>query len=370
MKRLLALGIVALIGCAHKAGPPPVEAVKADEPPVANDFAGNVTLCAKDVAASCYAVGQAYSTGAFENETVEKDRVKSAEAFAKACAAKHAEACHMSGHALFEGWAGEPNAEAGLATLGTACELGSGDACYDVAQTQWDNGDYTNGIAGLERACELTSSKGCAALGFYYVRNSVPDKTRALQAVTVLDKACARGDGPSCAAVGTMYEKGEPMANLERNTTRAVESYERACQLNGMYGCVELAKLYQDGVGDVPADFERATELYTTACDAENPVGCMWLAELTRDKDPQRADTAHTRACSVAPQFCVDVGDVYAKKDKRKASEFYTRGCDADDSDACEKLAGVTRDTKAAKALYAKACKLKPENKNACKRGK
>ena len=113
----------------------------------------------------------------------------------------------------------------------------------------------------------------------------------------------------------------------------------RNCEAQNGKDCTELGRMYfsSSGIG-VQQDLEKAAEYYTKGCDLQD-----------------------TFACEDLEWFYIGQG---VDKDYAKAAEYYAKGCDLQDTFACEGLEwfyigqGVDKDYAKAAEYYAKRCDL------------
>jgi TPR repeat protein len=96
-----------------------------------------------------------------------KDVTKAATLFAKACDRKDSNGCVASAVTYLQGAGVEPDRPKAAALLGTACNLGSGLGCFDLAQimastdsARYDlKTDLTAARAVFERSCGLNEPR-------------------------------------------------------------------------------------------------------------------------------------------------------------------------------------------------------------------
>ena len=117
-----------------------------------------------------------------------------------------------------------------------------------------------------------------------------------------------------------------------------VESYQAACVAGDGKGCLELASVYEFGLGGVEKDEKRATQLYAKACQSST------TAELRR-------------------QSCTTAGHRYRSasgvaKNEAKAAALFDLGCDADEPISCINLAQQYETGKGIAADRARAAQL------------
>ncbi len=74
-----------------------------------------------------------------------------------------------------------------------------------------------------------------------------------------------------CNYLGWMYEYGK---GVDKNLTKAVELYKKACKGKYYYACINLGFLYRDGRGVEKNSF-KALELFKRACKHGSKKGCQ-----------------------------------------------------------------------------------------------
>jgi len=224
--------------------------------------------CAAGSARSCSEVAAAYAAG----QVVNADPEQAASYFEKACQAGDATACNTFAEALLSGRGLWPNAERGVQLATRACEQ-DGANCLTLARLHRTGGllekDLQRARSLYERACQAAPQRGCPALWSFVLEFGTPAELS--RAVKELARSCEEGRGFACADVGNAYRYGR---GVERDTDRAQQHFERACELDG--NCEGLADLAQ--ASGQKADATRARELYERACfEARKWSACFKL---------------------------------------------------------------------------------------------
>lgn len=255
-------------GCsAPPAGPP----VAADAPPVieasnpARARSGSEPIGDADPEAQqCLAIGADAATDA-------PCRQEDPAACAARCRAGDASACRTFAGTLDDG---EAACRTKLRRL--ACDRQELAACTDLAAS----GATDDAAALAERACEGRYARGCWVWGLV-----TEDEAKAVEHY---DRACELGDAEGCVAAAARYNGGE---GVDRNPQTGAERLERACELGHLDACVDLGLARMFGRG-VPRDVARARQLFEQVCglDGEGDGGrsCATLAALS----PQLATSA------------------------------------------------------------------------------
>lgn len=134
------------------------------------------------------------------------------------------------------------------------CDNGDVRGCYGLAQMyRIGQGVEENNATALKlytQACEGGFSAGCISVEDEY-----------------LAKACANGNAFTCSQLGDRYT----YEGKDRNYSKAIKLYTKACDNGDASGCVGLAGIYKEGKG-VKQDYAKAVELYTQARDSKSVV--------------------------------------------------------------------------------------------------
>jgi TPR repeat protein len=75
-----------------------------------------------------------------------------------------------------------------------------------------------------------------------------------------------------------MYETNK---GIKQDYFKALEYFQKACELNSGGGCSNLGVAYKHGNG-VKQDYFKAVEYYRKACDLKNKLGCENYAKLKK----------------------------------------------------------------------------------------
>lgn len=121
------------------------------------------------------------------------------------------------------------------------------------------------------------------------------------------------------------------------NYDKAFENFKKSCYMdNSMDGCLNLAFMYERGKG-MKIDLDKAIGIYKKTCDKGDLKSCSTIADIYEEiKNPKQSSVYRKKACeSGYIKDCLYVGSYhesgnYAKKDYKKALEYYNKGCNAD----------------------------------------
>ncbi len=82
--------------------------------------------------------------------------------------------------------------------------------------------------------------------------------------------------GRECAVLGAAYFKG---TGVKQDYVKAVEFFQKACDLDEGSGCTNLGIAYEYGKG-VRKSINKALKYYGKACDLKFALGCEYYAKL------------------------------------------------------------------------------------------
>ena len=131
---------------------------------------------------------------------------------------------------------------------------------------------------------------------------------RFTEARQLLERACSAGDMESCNQLAFFYERGK---GTERNPSRALALFQKACEGKSANACVNLASRYLNGIDGVAKSPGQSAKWAEKACDygavrytpfAQLMTYCVALVNLYRSGDVAEQDIpkAHAvldRAC-------------------------------------------------------------------------
>jgi TPR repeat protein len=184
-----------------------------------------------------------------------------------------------------------------------------------------------------------------------------------------LKAGCLSGDVNRCAQLGEMYATGT--GGVERDTVRAAEMFQRACDGGASDVCNTLGEIYEKS-SDLEGGIARATQMYQRACNGGSSAGCLNLGLVYASQDDfTTAVGLFDRSCTGGwAAGCHRLAQCYqqgegVRADIVKALTLFGQACDGEFLDACTTAAqiyasgqGVPPDAAAATALYGKAIKV------------
>ncbi len=256
---------------------------------------------------------------------------------------------------------------ADLADCEAQCKLGSLASCA-IAGHAYQIGrgvrvDVARAHALLTHACDGGSAQGCYRLAEMREHDGALDEARDLY-----DRSCRSGWLPGCESLGQLAASG-PNARAD-----AALLFRRACAGGNYESCASLGKLHELGLGVVQSDAE-ATRLYALACSSgATRRACVNLSAMIErghglQQDPARAIVILDDSCrNGASDSCSALSLHYFEgrgvtRDPIKGVELLVRACEGNDRGSCLPLAmryqggiGVAKDGARAKTYFARAC--------------
>ncbi len=273
--------------------------------------------CDMGLPAACTMAGQV------EHETAsnEKDHIRAARMFAKACRAGDDLACERTGMALgplSRANSTEPDGVMTFALLamGEECRHPGGEqACVDAAQllgAQDGPGiDLFAARAYGARACEKEASERCTGVAMLPAGNRTSDETfqrsnllcatgwaggcdalleplmeesvgvDAKRHLDALVAACDERVGIACADLGLFYSQGPESA---RNPGAAYRYMRYGCDAFVAKACFAFGVMHKKGIGG-RIDETRAVSLVGHACELGSPKACATLARIAGESE-------------------------------------------------------------------------------------
>lgn len=263
--------------------------------------------CEKNDLDSCNNLGMMYKRG----KGVWKSKSKAIKLFRKSCTATFLTPCANLAIEYIDGE--DIGMDMGIVKerIEKDCKNGNAESCFALALMY----DYGKGVAtNHSKAAKLyqkalNSSVGDFSkyfLGFLYLNGMGVKKNtnKAKQLYKDVDwlminyiyKISIQNDGMVFFAkdydrlegyFGTLCDNGSSREcfdlgmiskNSEKNF-KAFEYFEKSCKLGNSNGCLQLAKMYTDGIG-VKQNTTEAKRIYGELCDKKNEEGCKQYKKL------------------------------------------------------------------------------------------
>ena len=173
---------------------------------------------------------------------------------------------------------------------------------------------------------------------------------------------CKEGKAYDCEIVAEYYEE-------KGSRKKAINYYEKSCELGNYSACEKLVELYSVGDADTKKDetkaqiyFDKLIEILQKQCDKSNQcveLGRYYYTGRYVEQNKTMAKEYFDKACEKEKLYCKAAGDIYFEaKDYKQAQIYYDRACD-NGSGYCEKAGNKyfeIKDYKQAKIYYHKAC--------------
>lgn len=157
------------------------------------------------------------------------------------------------------------------------------------------------------------------------------------RAMKVLKPKCQDGILSACNDLGISLQS-------TNQHQKAIQFYQKACDLGYQYSCTNLANAYLKGQG-VSKDEKRAEQIYKNSCASGGAYSCYFLGEFYRvNQNFSSAASAYTNGCKLGDMpSCVNLGGLYelgagVKQDKQKAINIYKNACQKSELAGCENL--------------------------------
>jgi len=225
----------------------------------------------------------------------------------------------------------------------------------------------------IEKCLKENKIESCYEAGTLY-----SNENRMKEAFQMYTKACDGGDSNSCANVGLMYAIGK---GVEKNTQKAKEILRMACSKDAeSMACINLkyvnnhnrgSYVWMHGEKGTLTSDHQPVKVHAKACEKGSARDCIEagfcyeVGDLAK-KDTKKAIEFYKRACELNLSIgCSNTAILYVKNQNfTKSREFFKKACNNNDAKACHSLAvmydegqGVVIDKKRAEKLYKKACK-------------
>ena len=229
-----------------------------------------------------------------------------------------------------------------------ACDEGNAFACYYAGLALRGGVDQSRDViaarAVLGRACELKHQEACVELGSM-LRDGEGGDADPTRARALFEGACEGGDARGCYLSGaTLHDGGAAFA------AKALEAFERGCELSSGPACLAAGILVSDFEGDGAAgDFVRGRALFERACDLDQGTGCFNLGVLLNAGQGGPADAGgarlgFARGCErKEPRACHALGLMVmagqgGEPDEAAGAKVLGMACDLGHAPACRKL--------------------------------
>ncbi len=187
--------------------------------------------------------------------------------------------------------------------LEAVCKGGDGFACFRLAELhQHGRGgpaDLDQAVLLYAESCEKAYGEGCERRANLAAEGHGGPELELEFAV----KACARDRPLACLRGANQLNIGR---GIERDATKAIELFQKACGLAELDGCTAAGDLLSDPEG-TPEAKARSYAAYNTACKRHNAYGCLKVGVAFHEgvgvpASPEAARTHFARACEFADE--------------------------------------------------------------------
>lgn len=275
------------------------EHYRSDDRAKANPFFEKACEGGEPVA--CNALGFSYEKGL----GVTADPARARTLYENGCQLGDGAACRNAGVLRRDGTGGEADAKTAASFFDKACEKGDAPGCYEagvaLAGGLGVEKSYKSAAAAFEKACKGKVEEACALLGAVLVEGGDGLEKNEARGVSLLIDGCKRDDAQACGNLAVLSSRkvvDDPTA--EKRAAWA----EKACSGKNATGCIELALLFEKGLGGKKRDLKQALFYQITACDLDSAMACNTSAEMMEKgigiaKNPERAAESYARACKL-----------------------------------------------------------------------
>lgn len=265
----------------------------------------------KGSAEACFAEGQLQRVKSAKRAP---DAAAARAAYAAGCEKGHARACVEHYELNRHGWGGMIDLDAAARSAQRACELGSAAGCAAIAETKLNAvgtaHDPVGGRifaaqarAGLEKDCKSGDALSCWFVGIFGQMRLYPEALETsgfAAAAKALAPRCENDDAWACSLLGLQYELGW---GVGVDLTKGVALSRRSCDLGDGAACNVVANDYANERG-VAKDGQVALRYAKLGCDAGSQWACnsvCWW--LTRSNGVEKDEAAARLACEKAERL-------------------------------------------------------------------
>jgi TPR repeat protein len=265
--------------------------------------------CAGKDTSSCTNLGALLLTGT----GIDPDPIRASELFRQSCTAGSGEACHYLGGQYLLGIGVKTNPELARAHNLTACQRNVAAACGHLGGMVEHGFGYEPDLKMAAkmrgRACDGGDIYSCTKLGYIFEdgRGHPVDKKRAGELYL---KACKGDESMGCFRLGELVRTGAiPDAHgngAEPMYARSIELASKACQAGQAFDCLtvadalfatdqksEASTLYRNAIGTLKSQCDRGD--FTTCLELER----LYLDGLGTDINAETAALFRAKACAL-----------------------------------------------------------------------
>ena len=269
------------------------------------------------------------------------------------CAKGDVASCAGAALLLQEGWVVEKNETKAQASLEKGCKAKDPTSCSALWMSPlWKlenpaREEAQSAKASLAAACDAGQVRACEALAAYSLRRleRLHEQSERRQVVQHSAVACNLGSQLGCMFLAVMDGNG---LGESQNKQKGVDALRKQCSAGFLPACGEVAWIFAHGIA-VDKDPNKAAEFYRDTCANGALRACILLGSLlwSNEVSPRPNESAFMlfqKACNGGePNGCYGVASAYnsgrgVEQNVRRAIEFYELACDRGEPLACHEL--------------------------------
>lgn len=249
---------------------------------------------------ACNKLGNLYNSGM----GVKQDLAKSVELFGRACQGNIPYACTNLGIKYRVDFFGvkQDNAKA-VEYFSKACSMGDPNGCHMLAVMYYDGieveRDYSKAVKLYEKACDsIYGSMSCyEVIKICNIDNNI--KESYIDLALSYARSCENNDMQGCFKLGRWYDLG---IGVERNSSKAMELYEKSCDGKVARGCNEAGKEYSQSRN--PEDKAKGFNLFLKSSEmndgeAFRNIGLIYAKDSNIDQNYTKAKEFLKKSCEL-----------------------------------------------------------------------
>jgi len=128
--------------------------------------------------------------------------------------------------------------------------------------------------------------------------------------MSLFHEACEKNQAGACNNAGLVYQNGVTGSTIEKDISKAVQLFQKACDYGHKNGCFNLSAIYLMGKDGIPKDMKRAYELSLKSCEMMHPWGCANVSRMYALGDGVEKNTQEAEKYKrLAKKYSGQVGD-------------------------------------------------------------
>ena len=224
------------------------------------------------------------------------DPATAREPLAAVCKTKDGFACFRLAELHQFGRGGPMDVEKAVELYTESCEGAYGEGCERRANLAAEgHGGPELELEFAAKACERERPLACmrAAEQLKTGRGCERDLTKA---ITLFQKACGLAELDGCNAAGDLLSDSESTPEAK---ARGYAAYNTSCKRHNAYGCLKVGLAFHDGIG-VPPSPDAALKHFEKACEYADEDGCRAAKLLTDAKGKSVAIELSTKVAELS----------------------------------------------------------------------